>query len=128
MGIFLGRNSELKFLALPGRESANPFSSFDLPTSANVSLRIVNLSFDPNRNSHVHPRSVEVSYVSKGAGTLWIAGERFRIEEGDSFLIPLGIAHATIPDQGTPMQLICFFPVSDFATNIEEIAGRVLDK
>ena len=42
------------------------------------------------------------------------------MKEGDVVHIPIGAAHATIPSDGEPMRLICFFPHPHLPENIED--------
>lgn len=116
------RSVELRFKAMPGRDSADPF---DGETGAGLSLRIVKMSADPHRAPHVHPHSAEAVYVIAGSGTFWIDGERIQVEEGDSFLIPPGAKHATLPDENSEMELLCFFPHGDLSQNLVELTEPV---
>ena len=112
----------MRFKALPSRNSADPF---DGVMDANLSLRIVKMSADPHRSPHVHPHSAEAVYVIAGRGTFWLEGERTHVEQGDSFLIPAGAKHATLPDDDVDMELICFFPHPDLSQNIVELTEPV---
>jgi len=116
------KSAELRFKALPGRDSADPF---DGEKDANLSVRIVKMSADPERSPHVHPHSAEAVYVVAGSGTLWLEGERIPVERGDTFLIPAGAKHATLPDADVDMELICFFPHPDLSQNLLELPGQV---
>lgn len=116
------RSAELRFKALPGRNSADPFGS---DANAGLSLRVVKMTRDPERSAHVHPHSAEAVYVVAGHGTLWIDGVRTPISAGDTFLVPAGAKHATLPDPDSDMELICFFPHSDLSQNMIEIPGVV---
>ena len=87
----------------------------------NLSARIVRLVSDVSRTAHVHPHSAEVFFVSQGEGTVWVEGARRRVHTGDTVLIPAGVAHATLPDPGEEMQLLCFFPHPDLGANILEL-------
>ncbi len=120
------RSSELDFAALPGRASADPFRAFTGMDDANVSVRVVRLVHDVNRTAHVHGHSAETVYVVSGHGTLWVEGQRTPLQAGDTALIPAGTPHATLPDPGAKMLLVCFFPHPDLATNIEELAGPLV--
>jgi quercetin dioxygenase-like cupin family protein len=60
-------------------------------------------------------------YVVSGTGHLWRDGGFHRVKEGDCIAVAPGVAHATLPDPGTQMQLVCFFPDGDLATNLEEL-------
>jgi quercetin dioxygenase-like cupin family protein len=73
----------------------------------------------------VHPYSAEAVYVVAGHGTLWVEGERTAISAGDTFLVPAGVKHATLPDLNSQMELICFFPHPDLSQNILELPGSV---
>lgn len=105
-----------EFVELPGRRTADPLKD----EGASSSLRIVDLERIPGRTAHRHPHSEEVVVVSAGRGEVWLDGERFAITKGDAVRIPAGVAHATIPDVDTRMELICFFPHPNLAENIEE--------
>jgi len=117
------RSTELRFKALPGRDSADPFGPAD--EESTLSLRVVRMSSDPSRSAHVHPHSAEAVFVSAGHGTLWVEGERVAISAGDTFLVPAGAKHATLPDADSEMELICFFPHPDLSQNIQELTGPV---
>lgn len=85
-----------------------------------MSVRLARLYAGP-RSPHRHPRSVEVIYVLEGAGVNWQDGETARVSTGDIVLVPAGVAHATLPDPGSEMLVLCVFPVSDLAGNLEEL-------
>ena len=119
------RASQLQFVALPGRDAADPFTATDLATDAGVSMRIVKLAAAPERRPHIHPHSAEVVFVAEGRGNLWLDGVRQRLQAGDSVLIPKGTPHATLPDADAPMRLVCFFPHPDLQANIEELTEPV---
>ena len=123
MTLKVTRSTQLRFKALPGRDSADPFEPHD--DDATLSLRVVKMSSDPLRSAHVHPHSAEAVYVATGKGTLWVEGERISIQAGDTFLVPAGAKHATLPDSDSEMELICFFPHPDLSQNILEIPGPV---
>jgi quercetin dioxygenase-like cupin family protein len=108
----------LEFGRLPGRRSADPFR--DRPLEG-VSVRIVRVDRDSPRSPHRHPRSYEVMYVLSGSGDLWEDGRFHRVTAGACIAVPPGVPHATVPDAGTEMELVCFFPTGDLASNIEEL-------
>jgi quercetin dioxygenase-like cupin family protein len=120
----------LRFEARPGRESADPLAgpATDPFSGAAVdfSVRIVRLSGDSVRWAHRHPQSVELIHVIRGRGVLWEAGVERRFVEGDTALVPVGIPHATVPDPGSDMELICFFPHPNLDDNIEELEDMIL--
>ena len=61
-----------------------------------------------------------------GLGRLWEDGVFSNFEQGDCALVEPGVAHATIPDPGTAMELLCFFPVEDVAGATEELEEMVI--
>jgi quercetin dioxygenase-like cupin family protein len=101
---------------LEGRRSADPLAG--LP--ADSSLRVVRLHRTAGRHAHVHPHSEEVVYVVAGTGHVWIEGERSPVTPGDVVHVPTGAAHATVPDPGSDMELVCFFPHPDLSANLTE--------
>ena len=111
----------LEFVDLPGRRSADPLRGEDTASS----LRIVDLARSEDRTAHRHPHSEEVVVVAAGSGHVWIEGTRTPVSVGDVVRIPVGAAHATVPDEGVEMELICFFPHPDLAENIEDTDIRV---
>lgn len=117
--MILGRGGDaLRFSRLPGRESADP-----LPEAGalGVSVRIVRLQPGTPRRPHVHPHSCEVVHVLAGAGEAWVDGRRHPVRQGDTFVIPAGAAHATLPDPGATLELLCVFPHPDLGANLEEL-------
>jgi quercetin dioxygenase-like cupin family protein len=110
------------FRQLPGRESADPFGG----SAAGFSMRIVRVEGGWPRSPHRHSRSHEAIYVVSGKGLLWEDGVERSIEAGDCALIDPGVAHATIPNHGTPMELVCFFPDPDIDNNTEELEDIVI--
>lgn len=112
------RSTDLSFMSLPGRRSADPLTGH--PTEG-VSSRIVWLDTATGRNPHRHPLSPEITYVVEGTGTAWQNGETHRVGPGDLVFIPTGVSHATLPDRGSRLLLVCFFPHPDLPTNTEEI-------
>jgi quercetin dioxygenase-like cupin family protein len=88
-------------------------------------MRIVRVEGE-GRSPHRLPHSREAIYVISGKGWLWEDGVELRVEAGDCALIEAGVAHATIPDSGTAMQLVCFFPHPDLNANVEELEDIVI--
>lgn len=110
------RREDLDFVALEGRDAADPFGrASDIASST----RIVRLVRTEGRTAHRHPHSEEIVHVVSGTGTVWIDGNRERVGAGDTVRIPAGAAHATVPDPGVAMELVCFFPHPDLAQNSE---------
>jgi mannose-6-phosphate isomerase-like protein (cupin superfamily) len=106
----------VEFVDLPGRSSGDPLWSVDAASS----VRVARLHRSERRLAHRHPQSEEVIYVRRGTGTIYIEGIRNAIGPGDTVYIPPGAAHATIPDSGEEMELICFFPHPRLSENLEE--------
>lgn len=114
--------SQYFFRKLSGRESADPLQN---TPSGDLSMRIVRLR-GRDRSPHRHPHSREAMYVVSGKGRLWENGEERRIEAGDCALIEAGVPHATLPEPGTTMQLVCFFPHPDLNANVEELEHIII--
>lgn len=117
----IGSAANAVFRQLPGRLSADPLEGAAL---GELSVRIARLTSGP-RTPHRHPRSIEVIYVVEGEGVCWQGGETHHIRAGDVVLVPQGVAHATVPTEGTELLLYCVFPTSDLAGNIEELEGEL---
>lgn len=120
--MIIGSLADLRFVELPGRRSADPFGAEDL----DVSVRIVRLEADPHRRPHRHPLSCEVVHVLSGTGHAWQDGERIPVRQGDTFVVPTGVPHATLPLSGSHLELLCFFPHADLSRNLEELDGPEL--
>ena len=89
-------------------------------------MRFVRLTHDPDRRPHRHPHSSETVHVLAGDGESWQDGTRTPVRAGDTFVVPTGVPHATIPAPGVTLELLCFFPHPDLSANIEELDGPVL--
>jgi quercetin dioxygenase-like cupin family protein len=107
-----------RYSALPGRDSADPLGG---ARPRGFAMRVVRLDGDRARRAHRHPHSQEAIFVLSGEGSLWEDGIASRIVAGDCALIERGVAHATIPDPGTTMEVVCFFPYEDLTRNVEEL-------
>lgn len=114
--------SNLRFTRLEGRASADPFAGL---AAEGLSVRLVRVE-GGRRSPHRHPHSQEAVYVVSGNGVLWEDGKEQRVAPGDCALIAAGIPHAALPDPGTSLELVCFFPHPDLSANIEELDGIVL--
>lgn len=110
------RRETLDFLDLPGRRSADPLGG--VPVSSAV--RLVELARGESRHAHLHPLSEEVVYVVSGSGRVWIDGTVSLVGPGDIVHIPTATPHATVPDPGSVMELVCFFPLPDLGRNLVE--------
>jgi mannose-6-phosphate isomerase-like protein (cupin superfamily) len=107
---------DVEFVDLPGRRAGDPLRS--VPAAS--SLRITRLYRTADRRAHRHPRSEEVIYVRSGTGAVYIDGMFHQLGPGDTVHVPQGAAHATIPEPGADMELVCFFPHANLRENIEE--------
>ena len=83
-------------------------------------MRIARPQRTASRMAHRHPDSEEVIYVESGFGAIFVEGELTRVGPGDTILVPAGAAHATIPDVGESMELVCFFPHPSLQDNLLE--------
>lgn len=108
--------ADLSFVRLPGRRSADPLAGLDAASS----VRVVHVEHTPGRRAHRHPRCEEVVVVTAGRGVAWLEGATTPVGPGDVVHVPAGAAHATVPEPGTAMWLLCFFPDPDLASNTVE--------
>ena len=108
-------SGELCFEQLHGRASADPLRDIDAASS----LRVVLLDQAESRYAHRHPHTEEIVYVRTGRATAFVDGTPHRIGPGDVMHIPAGVPHATIPEHGERVELICFFPHPDLSQNLE---------
>jgi len=106
----------IRFVDLPGRRAADPLRGVETSSS----LRIVELERTEGRTAHRHPLSEEVIYIEAGRGRVWLDGEWHPVAPGDTVHVPAGSAHATVPDEGADMRLVCFFPHPDLFANNED--------
>jgi quercetin dioxygenase-like cupin family protein len=116
------RRAHRDYVELPGRRSANPLKEV---APHGFSMRVVSLK-GGRRSAHRHPRCQELIFVISGSGRLWEDGVFSSFEQGDCALVEPGVAHATIPNPGSPMELVCFFPVEDGAAATEELEDMVI--
>lgn len=121
--MIVGRLADLDFAPLPGRWSADPFAGGG--EAAGLSTRLVRIEPASRRSAHRHPRTAEAVYVAEGRGRAWVDGEVTEVVAGDTFLVPRGVPHATVPDAAAGLLLVCFFPDGDLASNTEELPGEV---
>lgn len=110
------RAAELRYRQLPGRLAADPFAGVEAASS----VRVVRLRRTPGRTAHRHPHSEEIVYVVEGHGAMWLGETWVRLGPGDLVRVPPGVPHATVPDPGTEMRLVCFFPHPQLSLNTEE--------
>jgi quercetin dioxygenase-like cupin family protein len=121
--VTLRHSTDLRFVELPGRHSADPFSGVG---DLDVSVRLVRMEAGQRRRPHRHPHSCEVVHVLSGAGHVWQDGARAPVSTGDTFVVGAGVPHATLPLLGSHLELVCFFPHPDLSRNLEELDGPEL--
>jgi quercetin dioxygenase-like cupin family protein len=109
---------DLQFRDFPGRSTADPFR---VAGKGESTVRQVSMEHVAARGPHRHPKSEEVVYVVAGHGRVWLDGTYHQVGPGSWYRIPAGMPHATLPDPGEQMSLVCFFPHNEFGDNIEEL-------
>jgi quercetin dioxygenase-like cupin family protein len=110
--------STYDYVQRPGRLVVDPFEGMKHDA---FSVRVVKLDGNNRRTPHLHPDSQEVIYVVRGEGMLWEDGKSQRFVEGDCALVDAGVPHATVPDTGTKMELVCFFAHPDLLASTQEL-------
>jgi mannose-6-phosphate isomerase-like protein (cupin superfamily) len=114
--------AEAKRLGLPGRKSLEIVSG---KTGARgVTLRLAEIPVSEPRETprgpHHHYDFEECIFVLSGQGVTYADSGEYQLNPGDTILIPPGEKHVTRNTGGTPLLLLCFFPVSDITGGTEE--------
>jgi quercetin dioxygenase-like cupin family protein len=116
------KQSEATRLGLPGRTSLELVSGEKGARA--VTLRLVEISVpavgEPQRGPHHHNDTEECIYVLSGRATTFAESGEFKLEAGDTILMPAGEKHVTRNTGSQPLLLLCFFPVADVAKSTEE--------
>lgn len=61
------------------------------------------------RVPHRHAHMEEIIVVARGQGVLWAGGDWTRVSTGDAWIVPAGVAHATVNPGPETLRLHCFF-------------------
>jgi mannose-6-phosphate isomerase-like protein (cupin superfamily) len=56
---------------------------------------------------HRHRATEEIYHITAGQGLITLAGERFRVDRGDSVLIPPGTPHCIENTGALPLRILC---------------------
>lgn len=62
-----------------------------------------------NTPRHEHPWP-HINYVTGGKGSLFLEGERLRVEKGSVAYVPPGALHQFMADRGEKLSFICIVP------------------
>lgn len=118
----LFKQAEGKQLGLPGRKALEIVSGER--GSRSVTLRLAEIPVprpgETPRAAHQHNDFEECIFVLAGQGTTFADTGEFRLEPGDTFLMPAGEKHVTRNTGTEPLLLLCFFPVPDITTGTQE--------
>jgi quercetin dioxygenase-like cupin family protein len=114
--------SSLNWRSLPGRRSADPFVGLD---HGNISARVVRIEAGATRRPHIHDGVHEAIYVVSGTGHFWEDGSSQRVGPGDCILVRPNVPHATVPDPGSDIELVCFWPHPDGASTTRELSETI---
>ena len=118
----LCKQSEAKRLGLPGRTSLEIVSGEK--GARGMTLRLVEIPVpalgEPQRGPHHHNDTEECIYVLSGRATTFAESGEFKLEAGDTILMPAGERHVTRNTGSEPLLLLCFFPVADVTKSTEE--------
>jgi quercetin dioxygenase-like cupin family protein len=78
-----------------------------------VTVRVVDLapiSEQGARRPHWHDGFEEVIHIVQGRGRMYLDGDWYNVETGDTVLVPPNIPHATFNLLDSPLRLMVFFP------------------
>jgi len=118
----LYKQAEGKQLGLPGRMALEIVSGER--GSRNVTLRLAEIPVprpgEASRAAHHHNDFEECIFVLAGKGTTFADSGEFRLEPGDTLLMPAGEKHVTRNTGTEPLLLLCFFPVPDITAGTQE--------
>lgn len=113
---------------LPNREVREVFSAAN-GLAAGCAFRAVDVEAVDDRDPrvpHVHRHMEEIIVVARGQGALWADGVWSRVSEGDAWIVPAGVPHATVNPGPDPLRLYCFFSLARPETDYEELPDRPL--
>ena len=98
---------------LQSLEGAEPFTTKDGSTIRELhhtsvqSLAEATLEPGQATEPHYHGRTEEIYLVTKGSGSLEVAGETRRVRPGDAILIPPGTWHTLENDGTSELTILC---------------------
>ena len=98
---------------LQSLEGAEPFTTKDGSTIRELhhtsvqSLAEATLEPGQATKPHYHGRTEEIYLVTKGSGSLEVAGETRRVRPGDAILIPPGTWHTLENDGTSELTILC---------------------
>ena len=114
--------TEAKRLCLPGRKSLEIVSGEK--GARGVTLRLAEIPIpapgETPRGPHHHYDFEECIFVLSGEGTTYADSGEYRLNPGDTIVIPPGEKHVTRNTGNEPLVLLCFFPVPDITGGAEE--------
>jgi len=105
------RLEDVEAYRLPNRSVREVFSGRNA-LAASCSFRTVDIEpQDPAspRVPHVHRQMEEIIVVARGRGALWTDGAWTLVDEGDAWIVPAGVRHATVNPGPDVLRLYCFF-------------------
>lgn len=114
--------ADAKRLGLPGRKSLEILSGE--MGARGVTLRLAEIPVsepgETPRGPHHHSDFEECIFVLSGQGVTQADSGEYRLQAGDTILIPPGEKHLTRNTGSTPLLLLCFFPVADITKGTNE--------
>ncbi len=116
------KQEQAKNLGLPGRKSLEILSGES--GSRSVTLRLVEIPVEQeggrSRGPHKHSDCEECIFVLSGEGTTRADSGEYPLKTGDAILISAGENHVTRNAGSEPLVLLCFFPLSDISSSMQE--------
>jgi mannose-6-phosphate isomerase-like protein (cupin superfamily) len=118
------KQTDGRVLVLPGRKALEIVSG--VQGAKTITLRLVEIPVatpgDPPRSRHHHSDFEECIFVLSGQGTTYSDSGEYDLLAGDTLLVSPGERHATHNTGAEPLLLLCFFPVPEIASHIEDRA------
>jgi quercetin dioxygenase-like cupin family protein len=124
------KQADARVLGLPGRRALEIVSGAQ--GARGITLRLVEIPVakpgDAPRTRHYHSDCEECIFVLSGRGTTHADSGVYDLLPGDTLLISSGDRHATHNVSDQPLMLLCFFPVPEIASCMEEPAPTQKDR
>ncbi|MGE0010169.1 MAG: cupin domain-containing protein [Candidatus Babeliales bacterium] len=76
----------------------------------NEDLAIVDMTGISISEPHYHPNMTEIYFMVEGSGCVYVEGEKYWLQQGDTLVIAPNKAHFTVPDKQCVLGCVCTPP------------------